>query len=77
MREWVVLAETDPLDGLTHSMVEYVIVLRYYALSPRTRVGRVELAARLGWRFGWETRYPLRVPKRWVGVGLGVGSYVI
>jgi hypothetical protein len=24
MREWVVLAETDPLDGLTHSMVEYV-----------------------------------------------------
>jgi hypothetical protein len=25
MREWVVLAETDPLDGLTHSMVEHVI----------------------------------------------------
>jgi hypothetical protein len=24
MREWVVLAETDLLDGLTHSMVEYV-----------------------------------------------------
>jgi hypothetical protein len=33
------------------------VVLRYYALSPRTRVGGVELAARLGWRFGWETRY--------------------
>jgi hypothetical protein len=26
MREWVVLAETDPLDGLTHSMVEHVII---------------------------------------------------
>jgi hypothetical protein len=24
MREWVVLAETDLLDGLTHSMVEHV-----------------------------------------------------
>jgi hypothetical protein len=34
------------------------VVLRYYALSPRTRVGGAELAARLGWRFGWETRYP-------------------
>jgi hypothetical protein len=33
------------------------VVLRYYALSPRTRVGGAELAARLGWRFGWETRY--------------------
>jgi hypothetical protein len=24
MREWVVLAETDPLGGLTHSVVNYV-----------------------------------------------------
>jgi hypothetical protein len=30
MREWVVLVETDPLDGLTHSIVEYVII--YYPL---------------------------------------------
>jgi hypothetical protein len=29
MREWVVLAETDPLDGLTHSMVEYVKPLSF------------------------------------------------
>jgi hypothetical protein len=28
MREWVVLAETDPLDGLTHSMVEHVIYIK-------------------------------------------------
>jgi hypothetical protein len=30
MREWVVLAETDPFGGLTHSVVEYVII--YYSL---------------------------------------------
>jgi hypothetical protein len=30
MREWVVLVETDPLDGLTYSIVEYVII--YYPL---------------------------------------------
>jgi hypothetical protein len=32
MREWVVLAETDLLDGLTHSMVEYVILKEIYLL---------------------------------------------
>jgi hypothetical protein len=29
MREWVVLAETDPLDGLTYSIVEHVIDIRF------------------------------------------------
>jgi hypothetical protein len=38
MREWVVLAETDLLDGLTHSMVEHVTiiyVLNYYLIGTR------------------------------------------
>jgi hypothetical protein len=34
MREWVVLAETDPLDGLTHSMVEHVSDFCNFSLPP-------------------------------------------
>jgi hypothetical protein len=33
MREWVVLVETDPLDGLTHSMVEHVTLIRLLIVS--------------------------------------------
>jgi hypothetical protein len=55
-REAVWLAKPWGTLGLLH-----VVVLRYYALSPRTRVGGVELAARLGWRFGWDTRYGSKV----------------